>query len=167
VTRAIPFLAGLVAAIVVFAGTGAQAAGTAQALGIVLQHNGASTERLPFYRSAAPISVSVRSTAAPVSGMSVTAHGPDGSAVTAPLVRNGDTFTGALNLGAPGTWTLALTTQLGQSFSAALADVPLDVVADDNTDLAARIAWALSALSICAGFTLLLRTRRAPARARV
>ena len=160
-TRAIPFLAGLVAAIIVFAGTGAQAAATAQAVGFVLHDNAAATERLPFYRSAVPIAINVHAGASSVNAMTVTAHGPGGSAISAPLVRTGDAFTGALHLTLPGTWTLALTSQLG-STSAALADVPLDVV-DDNADLAARVAWALSALSIGAGFTVLARARRSPA----
>jgi hypothetical protein len=155
---------GLVAAITVFfAGTGAQAAGTPQTLGIVMKRNSASTERLPFYRNASPIAVRVRGAAKQLSGMSVVARGPDGRAVSTPLVRSGDTFNGALNLAAPGTWTLAFTSQLGTA-SAALSNIPVVVVADDNADLAARIAYALSALSIGAGLTLLVRARRLPAR---
>jgi hypothetical protein len=156
---------GLVAAIIVFAASGAQAAATAQTLGIVMQRNVAATERLPYYRATAPIAVKVRGDAAKLSAITVTAHAPDGSAFVTPLVRSGDTFTGALNLAQPGAWTVALTTQLG-SVSAALADVPLQVVAGDNADLAARIAYALSALSIGAGLTLMLRARRTPVRVR-
>ena len=162
--RAIPFFSGLVAAIVVFAATGAQAAGSAQSLGIVMQHNAAATERLPFYRTTSPIAVNVRGSATKLSGITVTAHAPDGSSFSAPLVRSADGFTGALHLTQPGTWSVALTTQLG-SMSTALAAVPLDVVADDNADLAARFAYALSALSIGAGLTLLVRARRIPTRA--
>lgn len=150
---------------IVFAGTGAQAS-SAQAIGIVLRHDAAATERLPFYRSASPIAVTVRGDASRLSKVTVIAHGPDGSAITAPLVRTGDSFSGALILALPGTWTLALSTQLG-SVTAALADVPLDVVAEDNADLFARLAYALSALSIVAGLTLLFRTRLQPARVRI
>jgi hypothetical protein len=153
------FLAGLAMAIVVFAGTGAQAALSGQSVGFVLQRDTASTERLPFYRSATPIAVNVRGDAARLSAISVTATGPRGNAIKTPLVRNGDTFTGALHLVEPGTWTLALTTQLG-SFSAALAAIPLTVVADDNVDLAARLAFVLAALSIGAGLLLIVRARR-------
>jgi hypothetical protein len=159
VTRAIPFLAGLALAIVVFAGTGAQAAGAGQTVAFVLRHNAASSERLPVYRAAAPIRVKVRGDAGGMSAMRVTATGPGGRAVSAPLVKHGDTFTGALDLTQPGTWSLALTTQLG-SMTAALAAVPLRVVAEDGADIAARIAYALSALSIGAGITLLWRARR-------
>jgi hypothetical protein len=167
VTRAIPFLASLVAAFIAFAGTGAQAASAGQAVGIVLQHNAAATERLPFYRTTAPVAVNVRGDASHLSAITVTAHAPDGTVFSAPLTRTGDTFTGALKLAQPGTWTLALSTQLG-SMSAALADVPLQVVAgEDNADLVTRLTFALSALSICAGLTLLLRARLAPVRARV
>ena len=91
--------------------------------------------------------------------MSVVATGPDGSAVRAPLVRTGDTFSGVIDLAQPGTWSLALTTQLG-SVSAALAAVPLNVVAEDDADLAARCAYALAALSLGAGVTVLMRGRR-------
>lgn len=163
--RAIPFLAGLIAAIVVLAGSGAQAAGSAQTVGIVLQRNAAATERLPFYRTSAPVAVAVRGDAARISSMTITAHAPDGSAISAPLVRDGNAFTVALNLAQPGTWTLALSTQLG-SMNAALADVPLDVVDQDGADTAARYAYALSALCIGAGLTLLFRARRTPARIR-
>lgn len=164
-TRAIPFLASLVAAFIAFAGTGAQAASAGQAVGIVLHHSAAATERLPFYRATAPIAVNVRGDAAHMSAMTVIAHAPDGTAFSAPLTRTGDTFTGALKLAQPGTWTLALSTQLG-SMTAGIADIPLQVVAgEDNADLVTRLAFALSALSICSGLTLLLRARRAPARA--
>lgn len=162
-TRAIPFFAGLVAAIVVFAGTGAQAAGSSQVLGIVLKHDAAATERLPFYRTETPIAVNVSGASSPQAAMTVTAHGPGGSKVTTPLVRSGDTFTGALKLAQPGTWTVALTTQLG-SVSAALAAVPLQVVENDNADLVARLAFALAALSLIAGLTILVRVRLLPVR---
>jgi hypothetical protein len=163
VTRALFFLAGLALAIVVFAGTGAQAALTRQSIGFVLQRDAAHTERLPFYRSASPIAVNVRGDAAHLSAITVTATGPGGTAINAPLVRDGDTFTGALHLVQPGTWTLALTTQLG-SVSAALGAVPLNVVAEDNVDLAARLAFVLAALSVGGGLTLIVVRARRSAR---
>ncbi len=134
-----------------------------QSVGFVLHANAAATERLPFYRNQAPIAINVHGDSTGIDAMMVTAHGPDGSDVRTPLVRNGDAFTGALKLTQPGTWTIALSSQLG-SMSAALAAVPLEVVADDNADLAARIAWALSALSIGAGCTLVVRARRSSGR---
>jgi anti-sigma-K factor RskA len=151
----------LVAALIVFAATGAQA-GTPQPLGITLHSRNAVTKRLPHYRSDAPIAVSVGgTTAAELQALNVTAVGPDGNAVTQALTRTGDTFSGAVRLAAPGAWSLAVSTQLG-SVSAALANVSLDVVARDDADLAARLGFALAAMAIVAGLTLVLRRRGRP-----
>ena len=150
------------AAVVVFAGTGAQAAASSQTLGITLHRNAAATERLPEYRSAAPITVNVGGYARHLKTLTVTAHGPGGEAVSAPLARNGDTFSGDLRLLAPGTWTVALSTQLG-TVSAALASVPLDVVSDDGADFAARMTFALAALCIIVGLALVVPINGRPA----
>ena len=159
--RALPVFAALIAALVTFVSSGAQAAGTAQTLGIVLHRDRAATERLPHYRAAAPIAVNVGGgEAARLSSLTVTAHGPGGVAVTTPLARTGNTFSGNLRLLAPGAWTVAFSTQLG-SVHAALASVPLDVISEDG-DMAARLAFALSALSIVAGLTLVLRVNGRP-----
>lgn len=159
--RALPAFAALIAALLTFVSSGAQAAGSAQTLGVVLHRDRAATERLPHYRAAAPIAVHVGgSEAARLSSLTVTAHGPGGVAVSAPLTRNGATFTGDLRLLAPGAWTIAFSTQLG-SVDAALASVPLDVISEDG-DLAARLAFALSALSIVAGLALVLRVNGRP-----
>ncbi len=81
----------------------------------------------------------------------MTASGPGGEAVAAPLARTGDAFSGDLKLSAPGTWRVALSTQLG-SVTAALANVPLDVVDEDGAQFAARAAhFVLAAFSIVAG----------------
>lgn len=159
--RAFVILVGLIAGVLAFAGSGAQAAGPAQTLGIVLHHNTAATERLPHYRTAAPITVNVGGYARRLRTLTVTAHGPGGEAITAPLARTGDTFSGNLHLIVPGTWTIAFSTRLGNA-TAALASVPLDVVSEDGADLAARLAFAISALSIVAGLALVLRVNGRP-----
>lgn len=159
-TRAYSLFAGivlsLVAALFVGAAAGAQA-GTPQALGITLHDDAAATERLPHYHTNAPISVNVGgATAAQLQSLNVTAVGPDGSTFTQALTREGDAFTGMLRLAAPGAWSLAVSTQLG-SVSAALANVSLNVVTQDNADIAARIAFALAAVSIAGGLMLVVR----------
>jgi hypothetical protein len=161
VIRALVVLVGLLAAVLAFAAGGAQAAGPSQALGVTLHHNAAATERLPHYLSAAPISVHVGGYARRLHSLTVTATGPGGEAIRTPLARTGNAFTGNLHLGAPGTWTVAFSTQLG-SVSAALANVPLEVVDEDAADLAARLAFALSALSIVVGLALVLRVNGRP-----
>jgi hypothetical protein len=161
VKPALPVFAALFDALLTFVGSGAQAAGSTQTLGVTLHRNHAATERLPHYRAAAPIAVNVGGReAARLSSLTVTAHGPNGINVVTPLARTGNTFTGNLRLLAPGTWTVAFSTQLG-SVDAALASVPLDVVSEDG-DLAARFAFALSALSIAGGLLLVLRVNGRP-----
>lgn len=154
VIRPLLLLAGITAGVFVFANSGAQAAGP-QRLGVVLHRHRAATERLPHYLAAAPISVNVGGYARRLGNLNVVAHGPNGEAVTTPMARSGDTFSGNLHL-APGAWTVAVSTQLG-SVPAALANVPLEVVTDDPAELAARLAFALAALSIVTGLTLVLR----------
>jgi hypothetical protein len=162
VIRALVVLVGLLAGVLAFAAGGAQAAGPEQALGVTLHHNRAATERLPQYLSAAPIAVHVGGHyAGRLNTLTATATGPSGEAISTPLARTGNTFSGNLHLGAPGTWTVAFSTQLG-SVSAALANVPLDVVDEDAADLAARLAFALSALSIVIGLALVLRVNGRP-----
>ena len=154
-------LVGLTAIVCAFAGTGAEAARPEQTLGVVLQRNAAATVRLPRYRAAAPISVNVGGYARRLHTLTLVAHGPGGQAITAPLARTGNTYTGDLRLVAPGRWTVAFSTRLG-SVTSALASVPLDVVAQDGADLAARLAFAFSALSIVAGLALVLRLNGRP-----
>jgi hypothetical protein len=160
VIRVLFVFAVLIAGLIAFVSSGAQAAGPAQTLGIVLQRNAAATERLPHYRTAAPIALKVGG-ASRLSSLTVTAHGPGGQAITTPLERSGNTFTGNLRLIAPGTWTVALSTQLG-SVSSALASVSLDVVSEDGADFAARLAFAFAAFSIVAGLALVLRVDGRP-----
>ncbi|GEM_PF-3303646 len=154
-------LVGLLAGVLAFAASGAQAAGPAQALGVTLHHNAAATERLPQYLAAAPIALHVGGYARRLQSLTVTATGPGGEAISTALARSGNTYIGNLHLPVPGTWTVAFSTQLG-SVSAALANVPLDVVDEDAADLAARLAFALSALSIVVGLALVFRVNGRP-----
>lgn len=153
--RPLLLLAGLTAGGLAFASNGAQAAAP-QTLALVLHRNAAATERLPHYLTAAPISVRVGGDARSLPTVTVVAHGPNGQAVTTPLTRTGDDFSGDLQPLAPGTWIVAFSTRWG-SVPAALADVRLDVVSEDTADLAARLAFALAALSIVIGLTLVVR----------
>lgn len=153
-------LAGLTAGLLTFANSGAQAAAP-QALGVVLHHRAVATERLPQYLAAAPIAVNVGGYARRFRSLTVDAHGPHGEDVSAPLARTGNTFSGNLHLLAPGAWTVAFSTQLG-SVPAALAAVPLQVVAEDRADLAARLAFGLAALSIVSGLALVVRVGGRP-----
>jgi hypothetical protein len=151
VTRVFALLIAIVAALVMLAGNVATAAGSAQRLGITLHGETAATERLPYYRVSAPIAVHVGGDAKRFDSLKLTALGPDGAAVSTPLARSGDAFIANLRLRSPGIWTLAFTTQFGT----ALASVPLDVVSEEGADIAARIAFALAALSIVSGSALI------------
>jgi hypothetical protein len=153
VIRLFPLLTAIVTALVLFVTDGATAAGSAQKLGVVLHGDAASTERLPHYRISAPIAVHIGGDAARFASLKLTAHGPDGKAVSAPLARSGDAFIGNLRLASPGLWNVAFTTQLGT----ALASIPLDVVSDDGADVAARITFALGALAIVSGIVIVYR----------
>ncbi len=160
VIRVLPIFAALLAGLLTFIGSGAQAAGPAQSLGVVLHRNHAATERLPHYRSSEPIIVRVAGRqAARLPAITVTAVGPGGT-LSAPMVRTGNTFTADLPLLSPGTWNIAFSARVG-TITAALASVPLDVESEDG-DLAARIAFGFSALSIVAGLLLVLRWNGRP-----
>ncbi len=154
--RPLLVFAGLTAGVLAFANSGAQAAGPPQTLAVALHHNAAATERLPHYLAAAPIAVHVGGYARRLRTLTAVAHGPNGEAITTPLARSGDAFSGELHLLAPGTWTVAFSTQLG-AVPTALANVPLDVVSEDSADLAARLAFAVATLSIVTGLMLVVR----------
>jgi hypothetical protein len=160
VIRVLPVFAALLAGLLTFIGSGAQAAAPAQSLGVVLHRSHAATERLPHYRSGQPIAVHVEGReAARLPALTMTASGPNGASLSAPMVRSGNAFTANLPL-SPGTWNVAFSAQLG-TITAALANVPLDVESEDG-DLAARIAFGFSALSIVAGLLLVLRWNGRP-----
>jgi hypothetical protein len=162
VLRTLAALIALLAGIFAFADSGAQAADPPQTLGVLLHHNVAATERLPHYRTTAPIAINVGGRyARRLQTLTLTARGPGGEALNAPLTRTGDTFSGNLTLTAPGTWTVAFSTRLG-SVPAALASFTLDAVSADAADLAIRFTLALAALSLLAGFALVLRVDGRP-----
>ena len=159
--RTLAALTILLAGSIAFADSGAQAADPPQTLGVVLHRNVAATERLPHYRTAAPIAVNVGGYARRLRTLTLSARGPGGQATNALLTRTGDTFSGNLTLTAPGTWTVAFSTQLG-SVPAALASFTLDAVSADAADIAIRLAFALAALSLLAGLALVLRVDGRP-----
>ena len=152
--RVLLVLAGLCAGLLTIAANSAQASST-QTLGIVFHRSHAATVELPHYRTATPLTVNVRGgRSMKLDRVTLTAHGPDGSAVTTPLSRTDNgSFSGNIRLTSPGTWTLALSTQLGS----ALASVPLDVVGDDGAQWAGTLAFCLSALLIVAGVLIIAR----------
>jgi hypothetical protein len=126
-----------------------------QSLAIVLGSGEASTQRLEHYQSTRPIAVRVAGPAVTFDRLTLTASGPDGTAVRTALVRTGDGFAGSLRLRTPGTWTLALTTQLG-TFSSNVANVALDVVPPAGVPALAVGLFVLAALMSAAGMTLLV-----------
>jgi hypothetical protein len=156
--RVLPIVTAVIAGVLTFAGSGAQAAAPPQTLGVVLHGDDAATERQPYYRAAKPIAIHIGGDAARFASLKLTAHGPSGESVAAPLTRSGDAFSGNVQLFAPGVWTLALTTQLGT----ALANVSLHVVTED-ADLA-RIAFGFAVISIAAGVMLIYGAARRPRR---
>ncbi|HEV8019664.1 MAG TPA: hypothetical protein VGP41_00290 [Candidatus Lustribacter sp.] len=160
--RTLAALTVLLAGSFAFADSGAQAADPPQTLGVVLHHNRAATERLPHYRTAAPIAINVGGRyARRLHTLTLTARGPRGESFDAPLTRSGDTFSGNLTLTAPGTWTVAFSTKLG-TVPAALTNFTLDAVSADAADLAIRLTLAIAALSILAGLALVLRVDGRP-----
>jgi hypothetical protein len=127
-----------------------------QSLSITLNAESASTKRLPHYRAAAPIAVHVAGDARKFDAVTVTATGPDGTAIRAPLARTSDGFDGALRLVTPGAWTVGLTTQMG-AVSNAIATVPLDVEPGDGSELAGYLTMLFAALLTAAGIIVLVR----------
>jgi hypothetical protein len=129
-----------------------------QSLFFVLNADNAATQRLAHYRASAPIAVHVAGDASKFDAMTITAKGPDGTAIRAPLARSGSGFEGALRLVTPGAWTVALTTQLG-SVSNAIDDVPLDVEPARSATLAGYAGFALAFLLTIAGIAIIVRRR--------
>lgn len=159
--RPLLLLVGVAAGVLAFANSGAQAAAPAQKLAVVLHRNAAATEGLPHYLATAPIALRVGGYARRLQTVTAVAHGPNGEAISTPLARVGNAFTGDLHLLAPGNWTVALSTQFG-AVPSALAQIPLQVVREDAADLVARCAFALAALSIVTGVALVARYRGRP-----
>lgn len=160
--RSLAALTILLAGSFAFADSGAQAADPPQTLGVVLHRSVAATERLPHYHTAKPIAINVGGRfARRLHTLTLTASGPGGESFKAPLTRSGDTFSGNLTLTEPGTWTVAFSTQLG-TMPAALANFTVDAVTTDAADLAIRLTLAVAALSLLAGFALVLRVDGRP-----
>ena len=127
-----------------------------QTLSIVLNSDNASTQRLPHYKAATPIAVHVAGDASKFDAVTVTATGPDGTAIRAPLARSGDGFDGALRLVKPGPWMIGLTTQLG-AVSGAIDGVSLDVEPADGSELGGYLGIVLATMLTVAGVLVLVR----------
>ncbi len=148
-------LAGLLGFTPALPGTGPQP------LTIALHRENASLARLAHYHTAVPIDVRVAGETQHVDAVTVTAHGPDGTAIHAPLARTANGFEGLLRLAQPGAWTLELTTQLG-AVSSAVDAVSLDVE-PGGSDLGGY-AFMLLALALTAtGIFVIMRRERAAA----
>lgn len=106
---------------------GIAGAAPVQSLELVLRGDAADTRALSAYDATIPIALHVDGEAAKFDTVTITANGPDGIAIRTPLARTADGFAGALRLMTPGTWTLALQTQLG-SVTGDVANVAVQVV---------------------------------------
>lgn len=133
-------------------------AGVPQSLAIELRDDAANARQLAHYTPKRPIVVSVGGDAKRYDGVTVVATGPDGRAITQSLARGTDDFTGALSLGLPGTWQLALTTSIGAA-TTRIATIPVDVVYDPLADLAPYLALVLSVAFIAVGVSLVASRR--------
>jgi hypothetical protein len=158
VLRPLLLFAGILTVLLTIAGFGAQAAGRPRVLAIELFRDRAATEGPAQYLVGAPIVINVESRTTMPAAVSLTATAPDGTTLRLPLARNGTTFTGNLRLAAPGTWTLALSVRFG-TVTTALANIALNAVREDGPVYAAGLGFALSALQLTAGISLLARKR--------
>lgn len=125
-----------------------------QSVAIVLGADKAATEHLDHYNAARPIDVRVAGDALKFDRLTVTANGPGGIAIRAPLSRTPDGFRGTVRLVTPGTWTLAVTTRLG-AFSTNVANVALDVVPPRGVSALAIALFGIATLACAAGALLL------------
>ena len=127
----------------------------AQPLAIFVHGTAARTRVLPKYDTALPIAVRVAGDARRFDAVTLTATGPHGASITQPLAKSTNGFIGTLRLNDPGTWSLALTTRVGE-LSGALAAVPVAVATPLGVDPLALALMALALCSVAAG-TIVLR----------
>ena len=127
-----------------------------QPLAIFLHGGAARTRLLPTYDDVEPIAIRVAGEARRFDAVTVTASGPDGTAITAPLVKGSRGFIGRLRLAVPGTWTLALTTRVG-SITAGIAAVPIAVASPFDADPIPSALAILAAASGLIGLLLVVR----------
>jgi len=127
-----------------------------QVLAIVVHRDNVATQRLAHYDTTGPIRVRVGGDTLKFQTLSITARGPGGIAMQAPLTRFADGFAGNVRLATPGTWTVALTTNLGYATSA-IATIPVDVVTYDGSAVAGLGVMTLAMASIALGLLIVLR----------
>jgi hypothetical protein len=152
VIRLLLVLAGLLALV-----GGSAGAATGQSLELVLHSDVADTRGLAQYDAALPIALRVDGDATQFDAVTVTANGPDGTAIKTVLARTAGGFGGALRLMTPGTWTLALQTQLG-SVTGDVADFAVQVVSPVDAT-AGEVGVGLSLACVLGGVALLVAPR--------
>jgi hypothetical protein len=134
------------------------AASNGQPLAIFLHGDAARTRLLETYDNVLPISVRVAGDARRMDAVTITANGPGGNSITAPLVKGATGFIGDLKLGAPGTWTLALTTRVG-GVSNALAAVTIAVATPFVAEPLPVALFGVALASLACGVLLVVRPR--------
>jgi len=145
------------AALIAFAPAAAGAA-AGQPLAIFVHGADAHTRLLPTYDNVLPIAVRVAGDARRFDAVTITANGPNGNSVTAPLVKGTRGFIGSLRLATPGTWTLALTTRVG-SVTSAIVAVPIAVATPLVAEPLATALMAFAAACTLIGVALVARPR--------
>ena len=145
-------------------GTPAAMASPLQPLAIFVHGGAARTRVLPTYETALPIAVRVAGDARRFDAVTLTAKGPHGNSITAPLAKSPEGFIGTVRLVDPGTWTVALTTRVGD-LSGALDAVPVAVATPLDAEPLALSLFALSVLSVGAGLLVLRSAPRLALRA--
>jgi hypothetical protein len=135
-----------------------------QPLAIFVHGENARTRLLASYDTLEPIAIRVAGEARRFDAVTVTANGPDGNAVTAPLVKGARGFVGTLRLAVPGTWTLGLTTRVG-TVTSAVAGVSIAVASPFVVEPLPSALVILAAASFAGGLLLIARPllRRRPA----
>lgn len=127
-----------------------------QPLAIFVHGAGARTRLLPTYDDVEPIAIRVAGDARRFDAVTITASGPNGNAITAPLVKGSRGFIGSLRLAVPGTWTLAFTTRVG-SITAGIDAVPIAVASPFAAEPVPSALGILGAASCLAGLVLVVR----------
>jgi len=132
------------------------AALSGQPLAIFLHGAAARTRLLATYDTVQPIAIRVAGDARGFDAVTVTANGPNGNAITAPLVKGARGFVGTLRLAVPGTWTLALTTRIG-SVTSGIAAVPIAVASPFVAEPFPSALVVLAGVSFLGGLVLIAR----------
>jgi hypothetical protein len=126
----------------------------AQPLAIFVHGDAAQTRLLPVYGTKAPIAVRVGGDARRFDAVTLTATGPNGTSITAPLFKSRRGFIGTVRLADPGTWSLGFTTRAG-ALQGALEAVPIAVGTPLGVDPLALTMLLLAAFLVAGGAIVL------------